>query len=157
MLFCFLISSISFWFSLILRRRVCMHSVVFFSIWARLAWSGMRQISHCISIYGAAMRHVHAHVPFLLSLLAVIHLLTFSPLRVGTASRKLVKLSFMWSLLRRSSALWCARFSALKQYKNKQNFQPCFSVLLNKAITTTAQQQKRASVYKQRRRYALSV
>lgn len=44
-----------------------------------------------------------------------VHSLTFSPFSVGTASRKLVKLSLMWSLLRRSSALWCARFSALKQ------------------------------------------
>lgn len=51
----------------------------------------------------------------ILLLFQIVHSLTFSPLSVGTASRKLVKLSLMWSLLRRSSALWCARFSALKQ------------------------------------------
>lgn len=39
-------------------------------------------------------------------------ILTFSPCRAGTESRRLWKLSFMWSLRLRSSALWCARLSA---------------------------------------------
>lgn len=38
--------------------------------------------------------------------------LTFSPCRAGTESRRLWKLSLMWSLRLRSSALWCARLSA---------------------------------------------
>lgn len=38
--------------------------------------------------------------------------LTFSPWSDGTESRKLWKLSLMWSLRFRSSALWWARLSA---------------------------------------------
>lgn len=40
--------------------------------------------------------------------------LTFSPCNAGTESRKPWKLSLMWSLRLRSSALWCARLSACK-------------------------------------------
>jgi hypothetical protein len=36
-------------------------------------------------------------------------------LRAGTESRKLLKLSFMWSRRFLSNALWCARFSAYKK------------------------------------------
>lgn len=46
-------------------------------------------------------------------------LTTFSPCKDGTASRRAVKLSFMWSRRLRSSALWCARFSACKYSKHK--------------------------------------
>lgn len=41
-------------------------------------------------------------------------LATFSPCNAGTESLRLEKLSLMWSLLLRSNALWCARFSAWK-------------------------------------------
>ena len=41
-------------------------------------------------------------------------LLTFSPCKAGTESRKLWKLSLMWSRRLRSRALWCARLSACK-------------------------------------------
>lgn len=41
-------------------------------------------------------------------------ILTFSPCKAGTESRKPWKLSLMWSLRLRSSALWCARLSACK-------------------------------------------
>lgn len=41
--------------------------------------------------------------------------LTFSPWRDGTESRRLWKLSLMWSLRLRSSALWCALLSACKK------------------------------------------
>lgn len=40
---------------------------------------------------------------------------TFSPCREGTESRRLWKLSLMWSLRLRSSALWCARLSACNE------------------------------------------
>ena len=43
--------------------------------------------------------------------LAVQQKRTFSPWMPGMASRKLLKLSFMWSLLFRSKALWCALLS----------------------------------------------
>ena len=43
--------------------------------------------------------------------LAVQQKQTFSPWMPGMASRKLLKLSFMWSLLFRSNALWCALLS----------------------------------------------
>ena len=47
--------------------------------------------------------------------------LTFSPFMFGIASRNVWKLSFMWSRLFLSSALWCALFrSALKINKNKK-------------------------------------
>lgn len=43
---------------------------------------------------------------------AALHNLTFSPCREGTESRRLWKLSLMWSRRLRSSALWWARLSA---------------------------------------------
>lgn len=47
-------------------------------------------------------------------------LTTFSPCKDGTASRSAVKLSFMWSRLFRSSALWWARFSAYEKNEKKK-------------------------------------
>jgi hypothetical protein len=44
-----------------------------------------------------------------------VNLTTFSPCNAGTDSRRLVKLSLMWSLRFLSNALWCARFSACKE------------------------------------------
>lgn len=47
---------------------------------------------------------------------------TFSPCNEGTESRKPWKLSLMWSLRLRSSALWCARLSACKGWANFKGF-----------------------------------
>jgi len=44
--------------------------------------------------------------------------LTFSCLSVGIVSRRLTKLSLMWSRLFRSSALWCAFLSAYSHDNN---------------------------------------
>lgn len=56
------------------------------------------------------------------SFLRVWMLPTFSPCRAGTESRRLWKLSLMWSLRLRSSALWCARLSACNE--KSQGLQP---------------------------------
>lgn len=44
---------------------------------------------------------------------------TFSPCSDGTESRRLWKLSLMWSLRLRSSALWCARLSACNNNRTR--------------------------------------
>lgn len=92
-LFCLLRSSISLIWLCCFRLIDWMYSAAFFRIWARLAWNMAEPISFS-------------------QLGCVFKLSTFSPWRDGTASRKLVKLSLMWSLRFRSRALWCARFSA---------------------------------------------
>lgn len=53
----------------------------------------------------------------------ILFLLTFSPCNEGTESRKLWKLSLMWSLRLRSSALWCARLSACQRRVTVLTFQ----------------------------------
>lgn len=67
--------------------------------------------------------HRPCFIPSSLLALQISFLLTFSPCKAGTESRKPWKLSLMWSLRLRSSALWCARLSACKdkgQTENKQ-------------------------------------
>lgn len=65
--------------------------------------------------------------------LAVWALPTFSPCRAGTESRRLWKLSLMWSLRLRSSALWCARLSACNEKSHK-----AFSLAAEQCVQRTA-------------------
>lgn len=55
------------------------------------------------------------HTAFFFPVLQISVILTFSPCKAGTESLKPWKLSLMWSLRLRSSALWCARLSACEE------------------------------------------
>lgn len=62
--------------------------------------ASVRPMCMCKCVYVCVCLYAHRPLP------------TFSPCREGTESRRLWKLSLMWSLRLRSSALWCARLSA---------------------------------------------
>lgn len=97
------------------------------------------EFSHCCSIGGWGGLKSNES---LLHGTQLKHSLTFSPCNAGTESRKPWKLSLMWSLRLRSSALWCARLSACKRQANFSDFHththvrtPKYTKLQNFSVT----------------------